>query len=204
MRDTAAFCVAAVLALAPPAMAEDPAGDLSSDEREQLVELFESSRSQTEALAARATCDNWSKKPAEDRWSVGEVIEHVVIAEEGIFAMALGALETPEDPDWQAMAKGGDVGGMITQFTDRSTKFQAPEQFQPKGEMSRDELISRFGAVRAATIDFVRRTQEPIKRHTAEGPPGKMNVHQWLALIAGHNMRHNSQIVEVLDELGGC
>ena len=198
------LCTAIALLLSLPTGAQELGGELLDDERAQLIELLESSRSETEAMAAQATCENWNKKPAEDSWSVGEVIEHIVIAEEGIFATAVGALDTPEDPDWQEMAAKGDVSALVTQFKDRSQKFQAPDPFQPKGEMDRDELVRRFGAVRAATLDFVRRSQEPIKRHTATGPPGKMNVHQWLALIAGHNLRHNLQIAEVLETVGDC
>ncbi len=48
-----------------------------------------------------------------------------------------------------------------------------------------------------------RRIQAPLKRHTAEAPAGKMNVHQWIGLLAGHNLRHNKQIVEALEQLAG-
>ena len=191
------------LTLALPAAAEEANGMLMDEERAKLVEMLESSRSETEGLVARAHCDNWGKKPAEDSWSVGEVIEHIVLAEQGIFANALGALEAPEDPEWQALT-GTPVEGLITMIKDRSQKFQAPDPFVPKGEMDRGELLQKFGAARAATIDFVRSTQAPVKRHSAEGPAGKMNVQQWMALIAGHNMRHNAQIVEALEKAGDC
>ncbi len=191
------------LLLTLPAAAQELGGNLSDDDRAQLVEMLESSRSTTEELAAQADCAIWSEQPAEDSWSVGEVLEHVVIAEEGIFALALRALEAPEDAEWQSLA-GADVAAMVAGMQDRSQKFKAPEQFQPKGEMEREELLRQYGAVRAVTLDYVRSTQAPLKRHTAEGPPGKMNVHQWLVLIAGHNMRHNAQIAEVLEQVGDC
>lgn len=186
-----------------PATAEDAGGTLTDAERAELIELLETSRSATEELTARATCENWAKKPAEDRWSVVEVLEHVVLTEEGLFATAQGALESPEDPEWETMA-GAQVSDMINRIQDRSQKFQAPEPFEPKGGMERTELLERYGAVRAVTMDFVRSTQAPVKRHTATGPPGKMNVQQWMALIAGHNLRHNAQITEVLEQVGGC
>ena len=145
-------------------------GALSAEERTELVELLERSRSETEELAARAEGDTWSSKPAEDRWSVGEVVEHIILAEEALFATATGALEEPEDPDWEQMASGASISHLVGMFQDRSQKFPAPPQFVPKGEMSREEVLKRFAAVRAVSLDFARRTQAPLKRHTAEGP----------------------------------
>ena len=203
MKNPLLIVLGIVLVFALPTSAEEASGMLTDDERAELVEMLESSRSETEGLAARAHCDNWAKKPAEDSWSVGEVVEHIVLAEQGILANAMGALEAPEDPEWQATADTS-AAGLVTMLKDRSQKFPAPDPFIPNGEMDRGELLQKFGAARATTLDFVRSTQAPVKRHTATGPPGKMNVQQWVALIAGHNMRHNAQIVEALEKAGDC
>lgn len=174
---------------------------LTDAERGRLVEMLETSRAETEALIAKATGERWKAKPAEDRWSVAEVVEHLAIAEEGLFGLASGALASDADPEWETSAAEG-IDGLVTMIQDRTQKFQAPEGMQPQGDMGRDELIGRYAAARAKTLSFVKETEAPVKKHTASGPPGKMNVHQWLALIGAHNLRHNKQIEEVLDTLG--
>ena len=68
--------------------------------------------------------------------------------------------------------------------------------------MSREELLGRYAGARQVTLDFVRRTQAPLKAHTAAFPGGKLTSHQFLALVALHNMRHNAQIAEALAQLG--
>lgn len=173
---------------------------LTSGERAEVVQMLEKSRTELEALVARVGDDRWVQRADAEKWSVGEVVEHLVLAEEGLMAMAKGALQGEPDPEWKKIAQAG-VDNLLNTIQDRSQKFQAPETLEPKAEASRQDMLARFASVRAQTLDFVLSTQAPLKQHTAAGPPGKMNVHQWLVLIAGHNLRHNRQIAEVIDGL---
>ena len=196
MKTLARPLILVLCALLPAAaLAADPT--LSDAERAELISLLEDSRQQFEALTARSTGDAWSQAPAEGKWSVGEVAEHLVVTEQGILAMAQGALASDADPEWEATT-AMTVDQLVAMLGDRSQKFQAPETLQPTGEMSREEAIEQFAGVRARTLDFVRGTDAPLKAHTAEGPPGKMNAHMWLALIGAHNLRHNAQIEEAI------
>lgn len=174
---------------------------LTDGERAELVTLLEESRRQFEELTALSTGDAWNQAPAEGKWSVGEVAEHLVLAEEGVLGMAQAALDSEMDAEWESLA-GTTVAQLIAMLGDRTQKFPAPEPFQPKGQMSRAELIEEFGQLRARTLDFVRTTDAPLKGHTATGPAGKMNVHQWIGLIGAHTLRHNAQIEEAQAMIG--
>lgn len=59
------------------------AGDLtlSEGDRSELVALLDDSRRQFEELTALSNGEAWSRAPAEGKWSVGEVAEHLVLAE---------------------------------------------------------------------------------------------------------------------------
>lgn len=201
------FFLLALLFFALPALAADgvdataPADVspyLSDAERAHLVELLESSRSELESLAAEATGEFWTRKPADDKWSAGEVVEHLVLAEEMFHGMVTGMLEGEADPDWQALAAGG-TEALETNLQDRSQKFQAPEMLQPQGEASRQELLERFAKGRTMLLDLVRSTDAPVKKYTYTGPPGKLNVEKWLALAGAHTLRHCEQMREALD-----
>ena len=181
-----------------PLCGEEINAALTDEERTALVELLEASRSETESLASQATAEAWSMKPAEDRWSVGEVVEHLARAEEAIFGLGHSALATDPDPEWQALAQGG-TEALLQSVRDRSQRFQAPEMLQPTNEKDRAATLEWYAAKRSKTLDFVRSTTAEIKAHVAEGPPGRMNVHSWMTLIAGHNQRHNDQIREILE-----
>ncbi|MDA8015981.1 MAG: DinB family protein [Thermoanaerobaculia bacterium] len=163
--------------------------------------MIQTSRSELEALAAEAQGDLWSRKPSEDEWSAGEVVEHLVLAEEMFLPLVARTLQGEPDPDWQGIAQRG-TAALEANLQDRSRKFQAPEMLQPAGEAPRDELLARFAKGRTLMLDLVRSTDAPVKQLTYEGPPGHLNVHQWLALVGAHTLRHNQQIREVLDAVG--
>lgn len=201
MKKIATLTLVCLLALASIAAAEHQA-NLTDDDRTELIGWLEQSRQELEELAALSTGDAWSTKPAEDRWSVGEVVEHLVLAEEGIFGQAMSALASEADPEWEALT-AMPAANLVAMMKDRTQKFQAPPQFVPTGESERLELLARFAAARSKTLDFARTTQAPLKQHTAAGPAGKMNAHQWLVLIAAHNLRHNLQIIEAQEQLAG-
>ncbi len=196
-------CLTLLLTLtlaAVPAFAADDemSAHLTDEERAHIVEMLETSQSEMEALAAEAEGDLWSAEPAPDSWSVGEVVEHLVLAEEMFYGILTQTLESEPSPDWQSVAESGTTE-LETTVRDRSQKFQAPEPLQPTGEPSREDLLARFATARAQTLELVRSLDGPVKRHTFTGPPGTMNVQQWLVLVGAHNLRHNQQMKEALE-----
>lgn len=176
-------------------------GTLSAGERAEILELYERSQRELETLVAATSDELWARKPAPDRWSVAEIVEHLGAAESLLFGMLQQALAAPESANWALVEGGMSSDSFLGMLQDRSKKFQAPEPIQPKGGMSRADALSRFAGARSVTAEFVRRTSAPVKKHLAEGPAGKMTVHQMLTLIGGHNLRHNAQIREALDQL---
>jgi hypothetical protein len=186
---------AAILAL-PVAAADAAPGTLTADERAVVIDLFERSRSELEALVAATPAEAWLTKPAPEKWSVGEVVEHIVLAEEGLIGMTQGMLAGAPADDWEAIATSVPLESLVTQVQDRSTPRQAPEGFVPKGGTRRDELLARYAALRAKTIDWARSVATPVKQHVADTPVGRVNAYHMMAFIAAHNLRHNRQIAE--------
>ncbi len=178
-----------------------PNGMLDDAERAQLLELYERSQRELEILVASTPDELWAKKPAPERWSVAEVVEHLGAAEGLLFGMLQQALAAPPSPNWALIEGGMSTASFMAMLQDRSKKFQAPEPLQPKGGLTRAEALAKFAGARAVTAEFVRRTALPVKKHVAEGPAGKMTAHQLLVLIGGHNLRHNAQIGEALAQL---
>lgn len=178
-----------------------PSGTLSDAERARLLALYERGQRELEELVAATPDELWAKKPAPERWSVAEVVEHLGAAESLLFGMMQQALAAPVDGNWALVEGGMSPESFLGMLQDRSKKFQAPEPLQPKGGMTRAEALAKFAGARAVTAEFVRRTAAPVKKHLADGPAGKMTAHQLLVLIGGHNLRHNAQIREALEQL---
>jgi hypothetical protein len=79
---------------------------MTTQERADALKWLEESRTEFLAAITGLSEQQWKWKPAPDRWSVGEVAEHIVLAEAGQFANVSKALSSAPDPDWEAKTKG--------------------------------------------------------------------------------------------------
>src|SRR5215472_11039978 len=82
-----------------PILAADAA--MTSQERADALKWLEESRQEFLAAIDGLSEAQWKWKPAPDRWSVGEVAEHIVLAEASQFANVRKAPAAPVDPDWE-------------------------------------------------------------------------------------------------------
>lgn len=201
-RRFASFMLFASIAFCPafikPAFAvDDPR--MSSEERAKVKKYLAESEAELMKAIEKLSEAQWKFKPAPDKWSVGEVAEHIVLAEGLLFAMVEKAVADKPNPEWETKTKG-KTEFLERILVNRTGKAQAPEQIVPSGKLSRDEVIAKFKEVRARTNKFVSTFDQPLKDHTADHPfPvfGTLNGYQWLIYVPLHNIRHNQQINEV-------
>jgi hypothetical protein len=189
--------ITAVLALtagAAPQTSQDP--KMTQAERAELIELLQKSEREFMDAVDGLTDEQWSFKPGPARWSVGEVAEHIVLADALLFKVAIKSLEGQPDATWDATVSKTDT--LRKALPNRSRRVDAPASIQPQLAVSRAELLSRFKEQRARALAYARDTDAPLKAHTAPNPFfGSLNAHQWLLYIPLHDLRHNQQIAEV-------
>jgi uncharacterized damage-inducible protein DinB len=177
------------------------AAALTADERAKAVKLLQEALEETLKAVENLTDAQWNYKPAPDKWSVGQVSEHILKAEGLLFGVVEKTLTSPVNPDWAQTESKTEI--LEKAVLNREQKFQAPEPLQPSGNLTRAEFISQFREARARTIKYAEETSQPLKEHTADHPALKtLNGYQWLLLIPLHNMRHNLQINEVKSSAG--
>jgi hypothetical protein len=178
-----------------------PASDphMSAEERAAVVKLLIDSRKEYLDSIQDLTEAQWNFRPAPLRWTIAQVAEHIVLAENAMFARVTQAVNTPPNPDWEAKTRG--KAEFISQvLPNRTRRAQAPWEIQPTGKLSKAEVIQRYNEVRGRTLKFAEETQVPLKEHTLDHPfPafGTLNAYQWLMYIPLHNQRHDKQIAEV-------
>ena len=189
-------------ALCFPLCAADP--HMTDGEKTKVLNWLAESRKEFLAAIDGVNDAQWKWKPAPERWSVGEVAEHVVLAEASLFANVKKALASPVNAEWEAQTKGKtEMIEMV--MAPRLGKAQAPEPLVPQGRMTRDQVRERFLKQRAEVDKFAQDTTAALKEHTAEHPfPvfGTLNAYQWLIYIPLHTMRHDKQIAEVKGTAG--
>ena len=172
---------------------------LTAEERAKAVRLLR--ESQEAFLNAVESLDDaqWAYTPAAGRWSIGEIAEHLVLAEDLLFAIVERAVSQDPDPDWQSTT-AGKVDFLERVLVERTGKAIAPQSIQPLGQLGRTEVLQRYHDRRARTQEFAEHTELPLKAVTIDHPfPifGILNGYQWLLYIPLHNLRHNQQIEEV-------
>lgn len=187
------------VALAMLGVASLAAQDLSPAEKDKAIAYLESTKKGVVEATKGLSQAQWNFKPAPDRWSVAEVVEHLAAAEDMLRGMTqeqvMKAAEiTPRDP---AEVKKIDEN-VLTMVPDRSKKVQAPEPLKPTNRFgSPEEAEKHFLASRATTEDYLRGATG-LRAHATDSPMGvKMDGYQWILLIAAHSERHTKQILEV-------
>lgn len=146
----------------------------------------------------------WKFKPASERWSIAEIVEHVVVVQERVLGPIRNQLATaaaaPANYDYKRVD-----AIVINQFPNRLTKFQSPEFVHPSG-LAPSETLDRFRKNYGRLTEFLECTPG-LREHAVEAPPLKgvskgeyalMDGYQWILAAAAHAERHTKQILEVM------
>lgn len=147
-------------------------------------------------------------RPAPERWSVAEIVEHLSITERRVARLLASLVERLE-------ASGGPGAGAgdgapfepvsIEEFVERSRseKYRAPDEIRPKGAPLADSL-ARLCDSRSA-LDALRPRVERLDGRLAGFPHpvwGPLDLYQWLAFVGAHERRHLAQIEALKEAMG--
>lgn len=169
-----------------------------ADEKESLINYFLETKSNLLKNVEGLSDAQMQFKPAPDRWSVSQCVEHIILAEKELFAMEQQTVKQPANPEKRKNIKITDQD-LVKGIVDRSHKAKAQESAVPKGVYSTSaEAIQAFTTQRDGIIDYVKGTSDDLRNHVMEGSPlGSIDTYQFLLFIAGHSARHTKQIEEV-------
>ncbi len=176
---------------------------MTDEERASLIAHLERTQNLYRDTLAGVTPAQWSFKPAPDRWSLAEVAEHIVKAEDMLRGYATGrVLRIPTPPDFVEPSpeqyKESDAK-VLADAVDRSQKAQAIEPTRPTGAYKTVDLaLQAFAENRARSIEYARTSQEDVRAHFTPHPTlSRMDAYQYLLMLAGHVERHVAQMNEV-------
>jgi hypothetical protein len=167
---------------------------------------------QSEDLVAGATQGlseaQWKFKPAPDRWSIAEVVEHIVLAQD--YVLGPVRAELAKSAAAEAAGDAAKLDAIVTGKTpDRTVKFQAPPFLVPTGRWTPAESMERmrknFAALRAWLETPGLRDHSvaaPAIKALTDGAYDSMDGYQTILFVAGHTQRHAMQAVEVRASTG--
>ena len=172
---------------------------------EEVINYLDTERSALGEAVETVPPELRNTQPGVDRWSVAQVLQHLLIIEKRI-GLGMGK--------WVTDARTSDVGPEtetssvmnslpLQIITDRSQRRNAPEEVRPPGdidaesawialEQSRASLRSAFLAGDGLALSQV------IQPHPALGP---INLYQWMLFVGSHEIRHTAQVIEIAEQL---
>jgi hypothetical protein len=173
------------------------AQEVTLAEKNRALQYLESTKKNVLEATKGLSEAQWNFKPALDRWSVAQVMEHIAASEDFIRDSLLKekVMASPSGPPGREVKKTDEA--VVAMVPDRTRKAQAPEPLVPNNRFgSPDGSVKHFVESRATTEQFLK-TTTGLRDHVMDGPVSKMDGYEFVLFIAAHCERHTKQIYEV-------
>jgi uncharacterized damage-inducible protein DinB len=170
-------------------------------EREFLLRYLAASRERLVETVEGLSKEQQRFRPAPERWSVADCVEHVSIVEKAILTKIQSLVLGPPQTQTEA---GVPDEAVLARVPSRSTRRTAPPEALPARRWADfAELLRQFEAARERSLRFVAVTQSDLRGHYFAHPHlGALDCYQWLLFLGAHAERHARQAEEVLADPG--
>ncbi len=174
---------------------------MEAQEREKVLEQLCTSESRLLTLVDGLTAEQWAFREEPGRWSIAEVMEHVIVVERAIHAVVGQALAGEKHPEKQERARSLEPI-VFTIAEPMSPKLKAMETLLPRGRwQSHAEMLRAFQEVRAGSVTFVTATDAPLRDYFYPHQAlGDLDCYQWLVILSLHGARHARQIEQIMKD----
>jgi hypothetical protein len=169
---------------------------------EELIAYIAEHRRGVHAAVASVPTELRDRKPAADRWSVAEVVEHLAMIEQGIAALltmhvtAARASGVGPDPDTSSVvASYANPDAVVS----RISKISAPKRVQPTGAIDAAAGAQALVRARAAMVSSLQNANGVCLENLMQTHPvlGPLNMYHWVVALGLHDQRHAAQIREI-------
>jgi hypothetical protein len=143
--------------------------------------------------------DQWTFRPDDESWTIGECADHIASIEKLTFSMVSKRLQaaTP-DPQraWEVQKK---TPWILEAVPSRHARVKVPAGIENTSHSpTPEEFAGLFEDRRATLVQYVSETEQPMHDRVAPHPVFKdLDGYQWLLMISLHSERHAAQIAEV-------
>lgn len=170
---------------------------ITDQERETALALLARSRGVVLKAVEGVTEDQARWKPAPERWSILEYVEHLAVSDDALVALVKRSLESPahiETPEERTAREQKIRETPVPRGVNR-----APENLKPVARFnSLAAALSAFLAARERTLEYATSTTDDLRTHFVPHPVlGQLDAFQWLCGNARHAETHAGHVVEI-------
>lgn len=141
------------------------------------------------------------QRPAPERWSAAEVLQHLALTEAGITRLLESHIADARAAGLGAESETGSMTGTFdyARVLDRTRKLTASDAQQPVAALDADAawamLEEQRARLRAVVIaaDGLALGEVTVPNRVL----GPLNAYQWMLFVGGHEARHTAQIGEI-------
>jgi len=169
---------------------------------EQLLDELDNRRNELRAAVDAVPAELRERRPAPDRWSVAENVEHLALVERRVtqgLAAQLSARASSLGPADDQPPRSFRAEAAV----DRSRRFKTGGASEPKAQMDTEAAWRLIQESRSSLLELIhtygdRALHEITQPHPLFGP---LNAYDWFAFLAAHDARHAAQIREAAEAL---
>jgi hypothetical protein len=167
----------------------------------KLTEILEANNNERQKLLEKVNHLSQNQldfRPAEDEWSVGEILSHLNILEGRVsFVLGKKAGEAKTEGHGPDLTDGSVLDCLDRyRIHDTSVKVKAPEPVTPKYGIDKQTLLDSLTQSRAMLAKSIETMAEidPTKVSFPHPLFGDWNLYQWALAVGKHEERHGFQI----------
>ena len=174
----------------------------------ELVEYLDAARASLLDAAALVPADRFANRPAPDRWSAAEVMEHLARVETSCARVIAKRAADARQKGVGAESEENSVLHVLDHMplTDRTRRLEAPELVAPSGGWTREQALDALVASRADLMRGVADAEGLALgnvRYT-HARLGELDLYQWILFVGKHEERHTQQINEIAAQLAAA
>lgn len=179
------------------------------DELQQLADDFVKMKSDAGNFFAKLNDTKFNRRPANNGWSIGECIDHLIVTGDDYCNKFEEALKIAAEKD---LKKSGDYkyswfGRRFISFVEPPVRFRvkSPKKWRPDSGINRQKAAAAYLQLQDRWIDLISRSVgwdiTKVKLPSPASNMIKFTAFEILAVNAAHQHRHFLQAKNVFNEI---
>jgi DinB superfamily len=173
------------------------ANPMTTAEREHVVAHLQMTQAWLTDEVSSLSATQLNFRPGPDRWTVAEVVQHLVVAEPNYWKLLNDALKQPP----KKLAEQATDADVLWYGIDRTQHEKTSSNQNPKGQsIDTGQAMKTFLSMHAQLLQMARSSNEDLRGHAV--PDWGVDAYQCLLEISTHEQRHILQIREIKASAG--
>lgn len=171
---------------------------LTDIEKNYAADKLETTKEKLYSELRSLSPEQLTYKHTPEIWSIAETMEHIALAENGIWQAVKQGLTKEADESRRNEVQITDEA-VYSRTSSRNFKAVSPEVIKPVGKFADAETaLAFFTKRRNATIEYVQTTTDDLRNRYWKHPfAGIIDLYQTIIFLAAHSDRHIEQIIEL-------